>query len=624
VPAALWYWLSAQDSLHANKEEEVSTVTRPPLPSSAQQSLADAVRRHFAVPDQAAASMILDVLEPRTCRGGDWLFRQGDAGDALYLLARGRLQAWIDSTEPGQVGQRLLAEIGPGEVVGEIGMLAGGQRSAGIRAVRDSLLLRMDAAAFDELGRQRPELIRHIAGGIAARLRDRTAGPAPAGRQVRTITLVPLDGPASVEALVPRLLAALAPEGPCLLLTASSMRELGAPEVADWLATQEDRHRFILYVADAGETTWSGVALRHADLIVYVAKAGGDPGQRPWERVLLGAADGPVARRALVLLHDGAPESLSGTAGWLAARKVDFHLHLRAGVPGDFDRLTRVLTGRALGLVLGGGAARGFAHLGVYRALTEAKLAVDWVGGASIGSAMAAAIAQGAAPADMVEAARRAFVDGKPFGDVTLPLLSLLRGRRMDRLISEYLTGDIEDLPLPFFCVSSNLGQGTLQVHDRGPLGLAVRASAALPGVFTPAVVNGQLAIDGGILDNLPVDLMRGRPVGRVVAVDVTSRNDYAVDYAAVPSPWAVLAGRYLPFARRYRVPGFMSLLLKATEIGTMADVRAAGERADLLIRPPVSRFSLTDVRSFDEIVRVGYDDARQAIAAWQAKPAPL
>ncbi|MBL8200903.1 MAG: patatin-like phospholipase family protein [Chromatiales bacterium] len=613
-------------------------MTSPPLSSTAQQSLEDAVRRHFDVPDQAAATMILAALEPRICRGGDWLFRQGDAGDAMYLLARGRLQAWLDSAEPGDGGQRLIAEIGPGEIVGEIGMLAGGQRSAGIRAVRDSLLLRMDGSAFDQLGRQRPELIRHIAGGIAARLRDRTAGPAPAGREVRTIALVPLDGPAVVESLVPRLLDALAPEGPALLLTAERMRELGAPvrelapgagprpeispELVDWLATQEDRHRFIVYVADAGETAWSDLALRHADLIVLVANAAGNPGQRPWERAMLGAADGPVARRALVLLHGGAPETLSGTAAWLEPRHLDFHLHVRDGVPGDFHRLTRVLAGKALGLVLGGGAARGIAHLGVYQALTEAKLAVDWVGGASIGAVMAASIAQGTPVEAMVATGRRAFLEGRPFSDVTIPLLSLLRGRRMEKLIREYLTGDIEDLPLPFFCVSSNLGQGTLQVHDRGPLGLAVRASAALPGVYTPAVVNGQLTIDGGILDNLPVDLMRRRPVGRVVAVDVTSRNRYEVDYDAVPSPWAVLAGRYLPFARRYRVPGFMSLLLKATEIGTMADVRAAGQRADLLIRPPVSRFSLTDVRAFDEIVRAGYEHGQRAIAEWQAATA--
>ena len=586
------------------------------------------MRRHFAVPDQDAATMILEALEPHVCRGGAWLFRQGDEGDALYLLARGLLQAWIETPDGGR---RLIAEIAPGEIVGEIGMLAGGRRSASIRAVRDSLLLRMDAAAFDQLGRQRPELIRHIAGSIAARLRDRTAGPGPATRLIRTVALLPLDGSGPVTAVATRLLAALAPEGPALMLTSARMRELGAPDVpesldrdispelVDWLAVQEDRHRFILYVADPAATAWSDLALRHADLIVLVAQAAGDAAERPWERTLLGGVDGPVARRALVLLHAGAPASMPGTGAWLKPRDVDFHLHVRADVPGDFDRLTRVVAGRALGLVLGGGAARGFAHLGVYRAILEAGLPVDWVGGASIGAVMAASIAQGAPVDYQVAVAREAFIQGKPFSDITVPLVSLLRGRRMDRLIREHLTDDIEDLPLPFFCVSSNLGQGALQVHERGPLGLAVRASASLPGVFTPAVVNGQLSIDGAILDNLPVDLMRRRPVGQVIAVDLTSRNNYEVDYDAVPSPWTVLAGRMLPFARRYRVPNFMSLLLKATEIGTMAHVRAAGQRADLLIRPPVSRFSLTDVRAFDEIVKVGYDHARSAIADWQA-----
>ncbi len=595
-----------------------------------QSLLEDAVKHHFGVPDRETASMILAALEPRVCRGGAWLFRQGDQGDALYLVARGLLQTWIDSPESG--GQQMIAEISPGEIVGEIGLLAGGQRSAGIRAVRDSLLLRMDAAAFDKLAQQRPELVRHIAGGVAARLRDRTAGTAPAKRSIRSIAVVPLDGAPSVETLMSRLLADLSGEGPTLLLTAARMRALGAPDVpvdtrheispamVDWLAGQEDQHRFMVYLADSDASSWSDLAVRHADLILLVANAAGDPARRPWESVLLDDADGPVARRALVLMRDGAPETLSGTAPWLRARTLDFHLHLRAGVPGDFARLTRILAGTAVGLVLGGGAARGFAHLGVCRALAEAAIPVDWVGGASIGAAMGASIAQAGPMDELLAAARRAFVDGKPFSDVTFPVISLLRGRRMQRLIDTYLTGDIEDLPLPFFCVSSNLGQGTLRVHDRGPLGPAVRASASLPGVFPPAVVDGHLAIDGGILDNLPVDLMRRRPVGTVIAVDVTSRNNYAVEYAAVPSSWAVLAGRFLPFARRYRVPSFMSLVLKAAEIGTMASVRAAGLRADLLVRPPVSRFSLTDVKSFDAIVAVGYEEARRAIAAWQAR----
>jgi len=231
---------------------------------------------------------------------------------------------------------------------------------------------------------------------------------------------------------------------------------------------------------------------------------------------------------------------------------------------------------------------------------------------------MGAVMAAGLEPGEAIARAHKAFVEGKPFGDVTLPIISLLRGRRMERLIKQHLSGEIEDLPVPFFCVSSNLGQGTVQVHDRGSLPQALRASVSLPGIFPPAVIDRQLAIDGGILDNLPVDLMRERPVGRVVAVDVSSRRNQNVEYDAIPSPWQVLVGRVFPYFKRTRVPNPMSLMLMAMSIGTLEASRIACERADIVIRPPVGGFSFTDVAPFDQIVEVGYQAGRAAIAEWQ------
>jgi len=593
-----------------------------------QQSVLQAVQFGLAVPLDSAAEVAAE-LEPVTCRGGDWLFRQGDPADGLYLLVRGRLQVWIDTPESDNSTSRLVAEVSPGETVGEIGMLAGGTRSAGIRAMRDSLLLRMDTAAFDRLALRRPELTRQLAGAIATRLRDRTAGGPPPRRGVRTVALLPLDDGPAARDLAERLSLALARHGPVRMLTARSPAEAGlslpshrgepiTPAVVDWFAAQEDANRFVLYLADCGATPWSDAALRHADLVLLVGDASRAPQRRDWEATLLDAPRGPVARQALVLRHAGSPLGLLGTGAWLQGRHLDFHLHLRDGAPGDFARLVRILDGSALGLVLGGGAARGFAHLGVYKALTEAGIAVDWVGGSSIGSVMAAAIALDLPPEEAIARARAAFVDGKPFGDMTLPVISLLRGQRMERLIGEYLGGMIEDLPIPFFCLTSSLGSGESRLHDRGSLPAALRASVSIPGVFPPAVVDGQLTIDGGILDNLPVDRMRGRPVGRVIAVDLSGRQTYQVDYAAVPSPWALLAGRYLPFRRRYRVPGFLTVMLKAAEIGTMRTAREAGLRADLLLRPDVNRFSLTDVKPFEAIVAAGYESARSALAALQ------
>jgi predicted acylesterase/phospholipase RssA/CRP-like cAMP-binding protein len=597
--------------------------------SAARATLVTALQQYFAIPRDEAA-LVLDEFEPCVCRGGDWLFRQGEAADCLYLLARGRMQVWLGQAG-GEREERLVAEVNPGETIGEIGMLTGGARSASIRAVRNSLLLRLTSDAFDRLARQRPELTRHIAGSIAGRLRDRTAGVSQLQRTLKTIALLPLGPMTAAESLAQRLAEALRPFGPTCLLTPRTMREGGAPALpaaaheglspamVDWLAVKEDEHRFVIYLADPGDKVFTDIAVHHADLILLVAQGSDDASVRPWERAAFESATAPVARRALVLCHPGAGERLEGTAAWLDERKLDFHLHVRDGVPNDLDRLARIVAGQAVGLVLGGGAARGFAHLGVYRALHEAGVRVDWLGGASIGAVMGAGMATGLEPGIALERARVAFVEGRPFGDVTVPIISFLRGRRMERLIDEHLPGQIEDLPIPFFCVSSNLGNGTVQLHDRGSLPRALRASVSLPGIFPPAVVNGQLAVDGGILDNLPVDLMRGRPVGRVIAVDLSSRKDYTVDYDSVPSPWRVLAGRTLPLSRRYRVPSPVSLMLMAMSIGAIGSARAAGARADLLIRPPVGGFSFTDVRVFDRVVEVGYRAARQALAEARA-----
>jgi len=600
--------------------------------SAARATLVTALQQYFSIPRDEAA-VVLDEFEPCVCHGGDWLFRQGDAADCLYLLARGRMQVWLEQANGAEPGERLVAEVNPGETIGEIGMLTGGARSASIRAVRNSLLLKMTSTAFDRLARQRPELTRHIAGGIAGRLRDRTAGVSHIRRTLKTIALLPLGSVGAVEAMAEKMRTALQPFGSTCLLTPRVLRETGAPALptarheslspamVDWLAVKEDEHRFVIYVADPTDEIFTDMALHNADLILLVGESHESPELRPWEQRAFAGAGAPVARRALLLTHATQGETLSGTAAWLDPRKLDFHLHVRQGVPADMDRVSRVLAGRAVGLVLGGGAARGFAHLGVYRALCEAGIPVDWLGGASIGAVMAAGIATAPDPDMAIDRARKAFVDGKPFGDVTVPIISFLRGRRMERLIEAHLSGNIEDLPVPFFCVSSNLGNGSVQVHDRGSLPRSLRASVSLPGIFPPAVIDGQLSVDGGILDNLPVDLMRSRPVGRVIAVDLSSRKEYTVSYDAVPSPWRVLAGKALPLFKRHRVPSPVSLMLMAMSIGTIGSARAAGARADLLVRPPVGGFSFTDVRNFDRVVEAGYRSAQQSIADhWPAQ----
>jgi predicted acylesterase/phospholipase RssA len=560
-------------------------------------------------------------------RGGDWLFEQGADGDSLFFLIRGRLQVWL--SEAGV--RRQLGEVVPGEVIGEIGLLTGEPRTAGIRAARDSALLQLERPAFERLVDSHPRLGIQLAGQLATRLHQRTSMSPGNARQLVNVCLIPIEGSARAEAFCRDLAAELGTFGPVLSIDPVQLDAAGAPitrlapgddvpmELVAWLDEREDDHRFVIYRSDASTTPWSRYAVRQADVVVLVAEAGGNPDVGALEAELPTQRGFGAARRALVLLQPGRDTAIRGTAQWLDGRDPDFHLHVRANERGDVQRVARVIAGRAVGLVLGAGAARGIAHIGVFKALREAGVPVDWVGGTSIGAIFGAAIAHDWDPDMLIENVRTPMVRRKPFSDYTLPLFSLLRGRRVVRAVAPFAGSRIEDLPIPFFCVSSNLEDGTLNLHRAGPVASAILASAALPGVFPPRVVIRRLVVDGAVLNPLPVDIMRQQPIGLVIAVDLSSRKTFQLDYDELPSPWAVLRGRLLPFARKYSVPGLVALILKSAEIGTMEKVQQMGADADLLLHPPVRRFGMTEVKAFDAMIELAYQDARVRIAQWLA-----
>ena len=578
---------------------------------------------------------LLDVVE---VAGGQWLFRQDEPGSSMYLLVRGRLRVWRDVADSPGEEDVLLGEVAPGESVGEAGLLTGHPRSAGVRAIRDSLLVRVDRKGLELMARQNPALVMKLAASVADRMRQNMQ-PRPSGSRVlKTIALLPLDDSPRVTGFCEALVACLAAQGTIVDLHRETLGKAGAPtdslhemqypdaNLKHWLADQESRFDHLVFRCDPSATPWSAFCMRQADLVLRIGDAGSDPALRTWESELEATHErAGGSNQALVLMQPEAATPITGTLAWLEARQIDFHLHVRADRPDDVQRVLRIISGRATGLVLGAGAIRGFAHLGVYQAMQESGVALDWVGGSSIGAIMAAAMSYDWPAAHAIDVAYRAFVKGKPFSDYTLPLVSLLRGRRMRRLLREHLPGNIEDLPIPFFCVSSNLSTGASNVHQRGPLWLALSASAALPGVMPPAVHKGQLAIDGSVLNSLPVDVMQAMPVGRVIAVDLSTRKEYLLDYKHVPSAWTLLRSRLFGGKRRIRVPSLATLMLKSTEIGTVARVRELGARADLLLVPSVYQFNILDVSCFHKVVEAGYAHAREAIPAWierTAKPA--
>ncbi len=561
---------------------------------------------------------LVDAFRPVALRGGDWLFREGDTGDSLYFLVRGRLQAWAGDGRQA----RLLGEIVPGDSVGEAGLLSGAPRSAGIRAIRDSLLIRLDKEPFEALAARHPAMVMKLAARVAELMQRNLIGTGRGQRSYSTICLVRVGSSQRVHDSVEALAASLCRDRRGLALGRRRLDAAGAPNLLEsdgslgedlrsWLADREDEHDVLLYLCDAEDSAWTRFALRQSDLTLWMADAADSPIPNAAERSLQ-----PAGSQALVM-HHAAGADIQGTSAWLEPRSVSFHLHLRDGEAGDRKRLERVLRGEAIGLVLGAGAVRGLSELGVYKAMVELGVPVDWVGGSSIGSIVAGAIARGWDPEHAIAMARESFVGGKPFSDYTVPVISLIRGQRMVRLLRKHLDLDIEDLPIPYFCVSSRLDRGEVLVHEEGNLVEAIRASAALPGVLPPAVVDSELVVDGAVLNNLPVDIMLQKPVGQVIAVDVSFQGARKVDFEETPTSWAVLRSRWLPFRERYRVPSMATLILRSTEIGTLVQSRQRGAAADLLITPDVRQFRMTDVRAFDAIVKRGYEAGRETLSAW-------
>lgn len=320
-------------------------------------------------------------------------------------------------------------------------------------------------------------------------------------------------------------------------------------------------------------------------------------------------------RRDLVLLHPDGSRPPTGTARWLTAHEFTRAHHLREDRDGDYQRLGRFLAGRAVGLVFAGGGAKGFAHLGVLRALKEEGVTVDLLGGTSIGAILAAAVASDWDGDRLNAALHGSFVATNPANDFqVLPFVSLVKGRKMERLLRRNLgEGGIEDLWLPFYCVSSNLTANTKAVHTRGPLWKALRASASIAGVFPPAVIDGQLHIDGGTFDNLPVDTARQLDAGHVIACDITRTAHAAVGFEAVPTAGRLLIDRLLG-RRRYRVPGMMATMMQAGFLSGLERARTAATDADLFLQPKPSRVRFLDWKALDLAAKLGYDQTREAL----------
>jgi len=565
-------------------------------------------------------------------RRGEALFRQGEVGDSLYMVISGRLRAVI---EDDKGNEHVISEIFQGESIGEMALFTGEERGASIYALRDCDLVKLSQSAFEHLIKQNPQMMMAISKTLISRLRQKTIRSSPRHCTTVNIAIVPITSNAPLTDFSIRLVSALSIFDSTLHLTSdrvdSLMEITGAAQMSPkkpqsirlvtWLDEQENKHRLILYQADMTVTVWTKWCLRRADQILLVADTTNHVTLDEMKTALLNAKCLTTdVSRILVLLYPDGNQQPSGTQQWLSAWQAKIHHHIRWDRNADFERLARFLSGRAIGLVLSGGGARAFAQFGVFQALKEAGIPIDMIGGTSMGAFMGAQCAAEWTLETMLRINRKGLIESNPFKEFTLPIVSLVGSRKLQaNLKRAFGERHIEDLWLNFFCISSNLSTQEMVIHQEGLLEKALRCSAAIPGIAEPVVENGSLLVDGGLFNNLPVDVMR-EFCDTIIAVDVSSNTNLAVNYETMPSSWDVFRSRILPFKKSIQIPSLPDILIGATLVSSIQKAKQVKALADLYIRPPVEKFGLLEFTALEKLIEIGYEHAKNEIAKWEMK----
>ena len=539
--------------------------------------------------------------------GGATLFNAGEPPDALYVVLSGCLGAFSPDDRDRR---RFWGRIVAGDTVGEMGLISGRPRNAHVVALRDTELARLSSEAFNRIFRQHPEAMLRIARLTVDRLELSQSRARGGLHGARTFTLLPQSVEVDVAGFAAEFVKALSGFGRTELVW--SVR--AGSHTSHWFHRIESANDYVVYVSDSSPGRWSNLCVRQADALLLLARAGSDAGH--WA-VLTGSHESSMApqRAELVLLHDG--ELMRGVAArWLDKQPAMAHHHVARA--SDIARVARLLTGRGVGIVLSGGGARGFAHIGIVKALREAGIRIDLVGGTSMGAILGAGVAQRWSIEELTERFRRAFVEAKPLRDYTLPLVSLVSGRRVTRML-RHAFGDltIEDLPLDFFCVSSNLTTGHSVVHRRGELWRWLRASVAIPGVLPPVPHRGEVLVDGGTMNNLPVDAMRELGRGPVIGCDVGADRAFTseADEADVPLPWQLLSW----LREKRRRPNIFQILWRAGMVNSSAMTAAQREKSDLLLQPPLAQIDMLNWSAFERAIDAGYEYASRRLASLPA-----
>jgi lysophospholipid hydrolase len=626
-------------------------------------------------------------LEWRQSSAGQILCHEGDNSDAIYIVMSGRLRSVKKNKK--KEGYTILNEFSQGEIVGETEVLTNSKRQSTIHAIRESEIAVMPKSLINSLAISHPEITLELSHIIAKRYMELQPNKDIFGQdfkrnntKLRTIAILPISDLVPINDFSKRLYNALISLGDKVsylntatvisVLGKHAFNKLGSLKLNSWLSDQEASSRIVMCIADGGsKSSWTKRCILQADCIFLVGLGDGDPAISDMEKLLLRMK--VTARRELVLLHQERYVKPGSTLEWLKRRKwISSHYHIQmpldaskiimktdknskfniikylqkyrrgnkketfnsisepfTGNRSDFARLGRRILSKSIGLVLGGGGARGLAQAGMIKVMEDIGIPIDMVGGVSIGSFIGGLYAQQGNLMPTLGKLKQFSEKMSSFLyfllDLTYPITAPLSGREFNRGIwKAFKNANIEDSWIPFFCVTTNITWSRSEIHLSGLMWKYIRASMSLSGFLPPVCSEkGHLLMDGGYVNNLPADIMRNLGAKTVIAIDVGSEDDTTpIFYGDSLSGWKVLFSRMNPFGKKVgKLPTLTDI---QSRLAYVACVKSLEEVKVMdgcyYLRPPVTSYGTLEFGKMKEISTRGTEYMEEVLKDWKQR----
>jgi len=381
--------------------------------------------------------------------------------------------------------------------------------------------------------------------------------------------------------------------------------------------TLEEHTGLNFLVCSDADLNWSKQCIIYADLVVLATDFYAESEIQKIEKHLDLYSQNILNKKIyLLLLHPENAKFPENTSRWFADRKIDLHIHYRKNHGPDIRRFARILSNKAIGLVLGGGGAKGFAHLGVIKALGEAGVDIDFLGGTSAGALYGLTAAFCDFDKDKIDFYSKDSAQSKlTSNDFTFPVVSFMSGKKMSNYLKKMMgITYLEDFWVGSYCVSTNYSNATSRVHNRGMAWKQIEASIAIPGIYPPVVIDHQLHVDGGVVDNLPIETMYNYPVSHIIAISLTQLKSQPVDFDETPNSCSILWNK-ITGKKKYRLPGITSILVNSLTLNSRQKQEMSKSGVAIYLEMELKGIGMMDDTKWKEIVQKGHDQMIEALS---------